>query len=144
MNNLKIAIGADHAGFELKNALVEHLNYKDIKVEDFGCYSGEKVDYPVIAKDIARKVAEGEFDKGIIVCGSGIGVAIAANKIKGIRAVVCHDLYSARMSRTHNDANVLALGGRIIAPELACEIVNLWLQTGFEGGRHKLRVDMID
>ena len=144
MKNIRIAIGSDHAGFVLKESVKKFLESNGYEHNDFGVYQGEKTDYPVIARTVAEKVAEGQFNRGIILCGSGLGVAITANKVKGIRAVTCHDLYSARMSRSHNDANVLTLGGRIIGTDLASEIVDIWLKTSFEGGRHQTRVDMIE
>lgn len=140
----KIAIGADHGGFELKEHVKEFLQKNGYEVKDFGCYNPAPVDYPVIAKEVATAVAVGGFKKGIIVCGSGIGVCIAANKVKGIRAANCNDVYCAEMSRRHNDANVLTMGGRVISKERAFEVVNKWLNTEFEGGRHQRRVDMLN
>lgn len=140
----KIAIGADHGGYELKEQVVNFLQEKGYEFKDFGCFSTESVDYPVVAREVANSVAEGNFDKGIIICGSGLGVCIVANKVKGVRATNCNDLYSAEMSRKHNDANVLTMGGRVVFKELALEIVELWLNTEFEGGRHQKRVDMIE
>lgn len=141
---LNIAIGADHGGFALKELIKEFLSNNGYSFKDFGVYNSERVDYPVIAKEIANNVAEGKFDRGIIICGSGLGVAISANKIKGIRAVTCHDTYSSKMSRAHNDANILTMGGRVIGADLAFDVVKIWLETEFEGGRHKSRVDMIE
>jgi ribose 5-phosphate isomerase B len=140
----KIVIGADHAGFSYKEKIREYLDAHKISYVDVGTYSAESCDYPVIAKKAAQIVASGEADKGIIVCGSGIGVCIAANKIKGIRAALCNDLYTARSSRTHNDANVLCIGERVIGEGVALSIVDIWLNTDFEGGRHQTRVDMIE
>lgn len=136
---MKVIIGSDHGGFELKEFLKENF-----ELEDIGVFSKESIDYPVIAKKVAEEVASGNFDKGIIVCGSGLGVAITANKVKGIRAVTCTETYCAKMSRLHNDANVLTLGGRVLGPDLAKDIVEIWLNTDFEGGRHQRRVDMIE
>lgn len=144
MQNLKIAIGSDHAGFDLKEQLKQLLQDMYIEFYDFGTYDKTRVDYPIIAKDIAARVADGSFNRGIIVCGSGVGVAITANKTRGIRAANCNDLYCAKMSRLHNDANILTLGGRIIGTDLAFEIVKTWLETEFEGERHQKRVDMIE
>lgn len=141
---LKIAIGADHGGFALKEQIKDFLSDNGYKFTDFGVYNSERVDYPVIAKEIAHDVANGKYDRGIIICGSGLGVAISANKIKGIRAVTCHDTYSSKMSRAHNDANILTMGGRVIGADLAFDVVKIWLETEFEGGRHKNRVDMIE
>ena len=140
---MRIAIGADHAGFPLKEHLVATLVRLGHAVDDRGTYSDAPVDYPPICADVARTVASGQADRGIIVGGSGQGEQITANKVRGIRAALCNDLYTARMAREHNDANVLAMGGRIVAFGLADEIVALWLSTPFEGGRHQRRVDQI-
>ena len=141
--NIKIGFGCDHGGINLKNKLIEILK-QDYDVEDFGTYNSDSVDYPVYAKKVADAVVEGKVDKGIICCGSGIGVSIAANKVKGVRAVVCSDTTSARYSRLHNDANVLCLGERIIGALTAEDICRIWLETDFEGGRHQRRVDMLN
>jgi ribose 5-phosphate isomerase B len=140
---MRIAIGADHAGFPLKEHLVATLVRLGHSVDDRGTFTEEPIDYPPICADVARQVAAGQADRGIVVGGSGQGEQMAANKIRGIRAALCNDLYTARMGREHNDANVLAMGGRIVAFGLADEIVALWLTTAFEGGRHKRRVDQI-
>jgi ribose 5-phosphate isomerase B len=140
---MRIAIGADHAGFTLKQHLVRTLQRLGHDVHDRGTYSEEPVDYPAICADIARLVAAGSAERGVIVGGSGQGEQIAANKIARVRAALCNDLYTARLSRQHNDANVLAIGGRIVAPELADEIVAVWLNTAFEGGRHQRRLSQI-
>jgi ribose 5-phosphate isomerase B len=140
---MRIAIGADHAGFPLKEHLVATLVRLGHTVDDRGTFSDAPVDYPPICADVARTVASGGADRGIIVGGSGQGEQITANKIRGIRATLCNDLYTARMAREHNDANVLAMGGRIVAFGLADEIIAVWLSTAFEGGRHKRRVDQI-
>jgi ribose 5-phosphate isomerase B len=140
---MRIAIGADHAGFPLKEHLVATLVRLGHDVDDRGTYSETPVDYPPICADVARTVVTGHADRGIVIGGSGQGEQITANKIRGTRAALCNDLYTARMSREHNDANVLALGGRIVAFSLADEIVALWLMTPFEGGRHTRRVDQI-
>jgi len=144
MNTEKIAIGADHGGFELKEKIKHFVQNLGYEIKDFGTEDGNSCDYPIIAKAIARKVADKEFSKGIIICGSGLGVAIAANKVRGVRAVTCHDVYSAKMSRLHNNANVLTMGGRVITAEMAYEVVKIWLETEFEGGRHQRRIDMIE
>lgn len=138
-----IAVGADHAGFELKTLLVEHLKENGYDVQDVGTHSEESVDYPDYAAKVAKTVASRRAGKGILVCGSGLGVAIAANKIDGVRAVTANTAELARLSRLHNDANVLAVGARIIEPGTAKEIVDSWLQTEYEGGRHQRRVDKI-
>ena len=140
---MRIAIGADHAGFPLKQHLVGTLRSLGHEVNDRGTHSEQSVDYPPICADVARLVASGRADRGIVVGGSGQGEQMAANKVSGIRAALCNDLYTARMSRAHNDANVLSIGGRIVASGLADEIVALWLDTAFEGGRHQRRVDQI-
>jgi ribose 5-phosphate isomerase B len=138
-----IAIGSDHAGFALKEHLKQTLERLGHTVTDHGTRNADPIDYPPICFDVARAVAGGRADRGIVLGGSGQGEQIAANKVVGIRAALCHDLYMARLSRQHNDANVLALGGRIVADALADEIVTLWLHTPFEGGRHQRRIDQI-
>ena len=140
---LKIGFGCDHGGIHLKNKLIEILK-EDYETEDFGTYTEESTDYPIHAKNVAEAVVSGKVDRGIICCGSGIGVSIAANKVKGVRAVVCSDTTSARYSRLHNDANVLCLGERIIGVLTAEDICRIWLETDFEGGRHQRRVDMLN
>ncbi len=140
---MRIAIGADHAGFALKEHLVATLARLGHDVDDRGTFTNQPVDYPPICAEVARAVATGSADRGIVLGGSGQGEQITANKIRGVRAALCNDLYTARMSREHNDANVLAMGGRIVAFSLADEIATLWLATAFEGGRHKRRVDLI-
>jgi ribose 5-phosphate isomerase B len=140
---MRISIGADHAGFKLKQHVVAYLRGLGHDVEDRGTHTEEPVDYPGICADVGRDVVEGRADRGVVIGGSGQGEQMAANKVPGVRAALCNDLYTARMSREHNDANVLAMGGRIVAPGLADEIVKLWLATPFEGGRHKRRVDQI-
>ncbi|RLL92865.1 ribose 5-phosphate isomerase B [Ammonifex thiophilus] len=140
---MKIAIGSDHGGFQLKKAICRFLEEQGLTYQDFGTYSPESCDYPDIAFAVAEAVARGEFDRGILVCGTGIGMAIAANKVPGIRAALCHDTYSARMSREHNDANVLTLGERVVGPGLALEIVKTWLFSSFAGERHSRRVEKI-
>lgn len=140
---MRIAIGADHAGFSLKQHLVKMLRDMGHDVDDRGTHDEQSVDYPPICAEVGREVVAGRADRGIVVGGSGQGEQIAANKVRGVRAALCNDLYTARMSREHNDANVLAMGGRIVAPGLADEIVKLWLTTGFDGGRHQRRVEQI-
>lgn len=141
---MKIAIGSDHGGFELKKAIISFLEKNNYDFKDFGTYNGEPIDYPVIAKEVANNVVSGDFERGILICGSGLGVAIAANKVKGIRAVTCHDTYCAKMSRAHNNANILTMGGRVIGYDIAYDIVRIWLESEFEGGRHQRRIDMIE
>lgn len=143
MRNVMIAIGSDHAGFELKEKMKLKLEDLGYETYDIGTFDKNPVDYPLIAYDVAKEVAAGNYDKGIIICGSGIGVAIAANKIPGVRAATCNDLYSAKMSRKHNDANILTMGGRVVGEDLAYEIAKTWLETEFEGGRHQRRVDLL-
>ena len=140
---MRIAIGADHAGFALKQHLVARLREWGHVVDDRGTHDEAPVDYPGVCAEVGRAVVSGEADRGIVIGGSGQGEQIAANKVRGVRAALCNDLYTARMSRQHNDANVLAIGGRIVAPGLADEIVQLWLEAAFEGGRHQRRVDQI-
>ena len=137
-----IVIGSDHGGFNLKQQIISHLKGLGYEVSDLGCYSQESCDYPVIAKSVAEKVLE-EQSKGILICGTGIGVSIAANRYKGIRASHCTDTFTARMTRMHNDSNILCLGERITGVGLALDIVDIWLKTEFEGGRHQKRIDMI-
>ena len=144
MRDLKVAIGADHAGFELKEKIVEYLKAKNIEYKDFGTYSTDSCDYPKIGKEVAEEVANKNFNKGILVCGSGIGMSIVANKVKGIRAALCWNIATAKSSRTHNDANILCLAERVTQSSLVLEMVDLWLKTDFEGGRHQARVDMIE
>ena len=140
---MRIAIGCDHGGLRLKGEILTYLREKNIEHFDFGSYTCDSVDYPVISLSVAHAVAGGEYDRGIIICGTGIGVSIAANKVKGIRASLCHDVYSAQMTREHNNANVLTMGERVIGPGLALAIVEKWLTTEFAGGRHGRRVDKI-
>lgn len=140
---MRIAIGADHAGYDLKQHLVAFLQQAGHDVADLGTHSPDRVDYPPIMASVARAVAGGDAERGIVLGGSGQGEQIAANKVHGIRAALCNDLYTARMSRSHNDANVLAMGARIVAAPMAEEIVSLWLAESFEGGRHATRVAKI-
>ncbi|HHV94064.1 MAG TPA: ribose 5-phosphate isomerase B [Firmicutes bacterium] len=138
-----IAIGSDHAAYEFKEAIKAYLDEKGIEYKDFGCFSNERTDYPLYGEKVAKAVASGECDKGLLFCGTGVGMSLAANKVKGIRAVVCSDCYTAAMSRRHNDANILALGARVVGLDLAKMIIDTWLNTEFEGGRHADRVAMI-
>ncbi len=140
---MKVIAGSDHGGFSLKTVIVAHLVQQGVEVEDIGCYSEDSCDYPVIAKEAAKKVLS-TGGRGILVCGTGIGMSIAANKFKGIRASLCSDTYSARMTRKHNDSNVLCLGERVIGKGLALDIVDIWLSTDFEGERHERRVNMLE
>ena len=141
---MKIAIGCDHAALTLKNAVREHLQELGHEVKDFGIYeAGEKCDYPEKAAEVARFVRDGGAERGILVCGTGVGMAIAANKVRGIRACCCSDSFSARMTRAHNDANILTFGERVVGQGLAMELVDAFLTTEFEGGRHQRRVDLI-
>ncbi|MGC5325669.1 ribose 5-phosphate isomerase B [Brevibacillus sp. SYSU BS000544] len=140
---MKIALAADHGGFKLKAEIKKLLDTLGIAYEDFGCDCEASVDYPDFALPVAEKVAAGEFDRGILVCGTGIGMSIAANKVQGIRCALAHDTFSAKATRQHNDTNVLALGERVIGPGLALDIVKIWLETEFEGGRHLKRVEKI-
>ena len=140
---MRVAIGADHAGFELKETIKQTLDELRIAYKDFGTFSDESVDYPDYAAKVGRAVAAGEFDRGILVCGTGIGMAIAANKIAGVRAAPVVDLVSARLARAHNDANVLAIGARVTPPERALDLVRTFFKTDFEGGRHERRLQKI-
>ena len=138
---MKIAIGCDHGGYLLKQDILIWLEEHDYEFEDFGCYNTESVDYPVYGEKVARAVASGECDKGIVICTTGIGISMSANKVKGIRCALCGHSYSAEMTRRHNDANVLAMGAGIIGPNLAKKITEVFLTTEFEGGRHERRVN---
>ena len=138
-----VAVGCDHGGFKLKEEIVAHLKANNVEFEDFGVFEEKSVDYPDIASVVCESILSGECENGILVCGTGIGISIAANKHKGIRAALCSDEFSAKFTRLHNDANVICLGGRVIGPGLACELVDVFLNTGFEGGRHALRVQKI-
>ena len=144
MENLRIAIGSDHGGYEYKEQIVSHLEEKGYECVDVGTYSTDSCDYPVIARAVTTKITTGEADRGILICGTGIGMSIVANKVKGIRAALCGDTFSARASRAHNNSNVLCLGERVIGINLAMDIVDIWLESKFEGGRHQRRVDMME
>ncbi len=138
-----IALGSDHGGFELKQAIMKHLDEKGVEYKDFGTYSTDSCDYPDYAKAACQAVTKGECEKAILICGTGIGISMAANKVKGIRAACCSDYFSAKYTRLHNDANALCMGGRVVGPGLACELVDVFLETEFEGGRHQKRIDKI-
>ena len=135
-----IAIGSDHGGYALKCELIKHLEERGVQLVDFGC-GGETADYPDIAERVCAKVTNGECEKAILICGTGIGISMSANKIKGIRAALCTDEYMAEFTRRHNDANVLCMGGRVVGGGLACGIADVCLSTGFDGGRHAVRVE---
>lgn len=141
---MKIAIASDHGGFELKENVKKYLESREIEVVDLGTHSEESVDYPAYGKACGQAVASGEVDRGIVCCGTGIGISIAANKVKGVRCALCTDVHMAEMTRKHNDANMLAMGGRTTELETALAITAAWLDTEFEGGRHQRRVDMLD
>ena len=140
---MKIAISSDHGGNNLRKEIMDLLDELNISYEDFGPTTNDSVDYPDYARPVAEKVAAGEFDRGILICGTGIGISIAANKVKGIRCALVHDVFSAKATRCHNDSNILAMGERVIGPGLAREIVMAWLDTEFEGGRHTRRIEKI-
>ena len=140
-----IALGCDHGGYELKKEIIAYLESKKIEYKDFGCDSTDAVDYPIYARKVAHAILDGECDKGILICGTGIGISIAANKIPGIRAALCADTLSAKLTRLHNDANVLAMGAGIVGPNLALSIVDTFLETEFSGEeRHQRRIDQIE
>lgn len=140
-----IGVGCDHGGLNLKNEILKYFDENEISYKDFGTYTKEAVDYPIYAKKVANAVVEGICNKGILICGTGIGISIAANKIKGIRAALCHDVFSAKATRLHNDANILAMGERVIGPGLAIEIVKAFLDTEFSNDeRHIKRINMIE
>ncbi|KRU24904.1 ribose 5-phosphate isomerase B [Clostridium botulinum] len=138
---MKIALGSDHAGLPLKNEIIKHLEGKRIEIKDFGTYTEESCDYPDYAQKVAEKVVAKEFDFGILVCGTGIGISIAANKVKGVRAALCSDTFSAHACREHNNANILALGQRVVGVGLALDIVDNFLNAEFQGGRHENRIN---
>lgn len=138
---LRIAIGSDHVGLELKPTIIEYVKSLGYEVHDFGPFSDERTDYPIYGKKVAEEVANGNYDLGILMCGTGVGISLAANKVKGIRACVCSDCYSAKLSRMHNNTNILAFGSRVVGSELAKMIVKNWLEAKFIGGRHQRRVD---
>ena len=138
-----LAIGSDHGGYELKEEIKKYLDEQKISYKDFGTDSAASVDYPDIASPVAKAVADGECEKGILCCGTGIGISMAANKVKGIRAACCSDCFSAKLTRQHNDANILCMGGRVVGVGKALMMVDLFLHTEFEGGRHQKRIDKL-
>jgi len=138
-----IALASDHGGIELKEAVKKYLQARQIALHDFGTFDDASVDYPDFARRVAGAVSSGEMEKGILICGTGIGMSIAANKFPGIRAALVHDEFTARMCREHNDANILVLGGRVLSSEAGCKLVGIWLDTSFEGNRHQKRLDKI-
>lgn len=140
---MKIALASDHAGYELKNGIIDYLSTKAIQHKDFGCGPGEDVDYVDFAEKAIERVCSGEYDRAILVCGTGLGMAIVANKYKGVRATSCWDEYSAEMSRKHNDSNCLTLGGRVIPLDEALSTVRIWLEAGFDEDRHRRRINKI-
>lgn len=140
---MKIALGSDHGGLELKNTIIKHLEEKGFELKDFGTYSTDSCDYPDYALKVAEEVAQKNYDFGILVCGTGIGISISANKVPGIRAALCSDTFSAHATREHNNANILALGERVVGKGLALDIVDTFLSSEFQGGRHEGRIDKI-
>ncbi len=144
MNRSAIVIGCDHAAFDLKEILKAHLKKEGWRVEDMGAFSTASVDYPAIGRQVASRVAGGEYDRGVLLCGTGLGMSMVANRFAHVRAALCHDIFSAVMSRKHNDCNILVLGGRVLGDVLALEILKAWMETPFEGGRHQRRLDMFD
>lgn len=140
---MKIAIGNDHVAVDLKNIIAEHLRAKGHEVVNFGTDSAERFDYPISGFKVGRAVASGECDLGVLICGTGVGISLSANKVPGVRAVVCSEPYSAKLSREHNNTNIVAFGARVVGAELAKMIVDEWLDAEFEGGRHQRRIDMI-
>ena len=141
---MKVVFACDHAGLPLKEAVIRHLKELGHEVVDEGCFTAERVDYPVMGEKAARKVASGECAMGVLICGTGIGISMAANRVRGVRAAVCSEPYSARLSRQHNNTNIVAFGARVIGIETAKDIVDAWLSAEYEGGRHQVRIDMID
>jgi ribose 5-phosphate isomerase B len=140
-----IALGSDHGGFSLKQEIIAYLKEQNLEYKDYGCFNEEACDYPIYGKAVANAIVSGECDKGILICGTGIGISIAANKIKGIRAALCHDCFSAEATRLHNDANILAMGARVVGPGHALKIVDTFLSTEFSGDeRHKNRISLIE
>lgn len=140
---MKIAIGCDHVGFILKDTVINHLKERGITVVDKGTYDESRTNYPIYGRAVAEAVSKGDVDLGIVFCGTGVGISIAANKVKGVRAVVCSEPYSAKLSREHNNTNVLSFGSRVVGSELAKMIIDNWLDAKFEGGRHSARIEMI-
>lgn len=144
MPSKKILIASDHAGLELKNKVIENIKKMGFEAEDLGTYNSESVDYPDQAAALSRKISKNEYERGILICGTGIGMSIVANRFPNVRAALVQETYSAKMAREHNDANVLVLGGRVVKPDLALELVDVFLNTKFQGGRHQARVDKIN
>ena len=143
MNNIKLAIACDHGGYDLKKEIIAYFESEGIAYEVFGCDSTASVNYPVYASKVCKAIQSGDCVRGILVCGTGIGMSMAANKLKGIRAACCSDVFSAKFTRLHNDANVLCLGARVVGEGLACELADIFVDSEFEGGKHKRRIDMI-
>ncbi len=141
---MKVIIGSDHAGYQMKEKVIAHLRQRGVEVEDVGTHGEESVDYTDFGKKVASKVSDASFDRGILICGTGLGMSMVANRFRGVRAALANDLFSAIMSRRHNDSNVLAMGGRLIGDTLALQLVDTWLDTPFEGGRHQRRLEKID
>ena len=141
---MKISIGSDHAGYRVKQRIIEFLSSQDYNIDDVGCYSEESVDYPEFGHKVGKSVISGISAKGIVICGSGIGISISANKIKGIRAALCFTKEHAKMSRLHNDSNILAVGARVDGGDDVLDIVDIWLRTNFEAGRHQKRIEQIE
>ncbi len=141
---MRIIIGSDHAGYPMKERVKVHLQNRGVQVEDVGTHSEESVDYTDIGKKVASKVSDGTFDRGILICGTGLGMSMVANRFRGVRAALANDLFSAIMSRRHNDSNILVMGGRLIGDTLALQVVDTWLETPFEGGRHQRRLEKMD
>jgi ribose 5-phosphate isomerase B len=139
-----VLVGSDHAGFALKELVKKHLAWLGFQVEDVGCFSEASCDYPIFARDLCEKIQKNFERKGVLICGTGLGMSMAANRFKGVRAALCANEYHARMSRAHNDSNVLCLGARVLGQDLAISILEVWLSTEFEGGRHQGRVDIIE
>ena len=140
---MKIAIASDHTGVELKSEIIKYLNELGHTIDDFGTNSKESIDYPIYGKKVADEVAKGKYDGGVLICGTGIGISLAANKVKGIRAAVCSEPYSAKLSKQHNNSNIIAFGARVVGLDLAKMIVKEWIEAKFEGGRHAKRIDLI-
>ena len=141
---MKIIIGSDHAGYQMKDKVIAHLRERGIEVEDVGTHNEESVDYTDFGKEVASKVSDANFDRGILLCGTGIGMSMVANRFPGVRAALANDLFSAIMSRRHNDSNILVMGGRLIGDTLAFQLIDTWLDTPFEGGRHQRRLENMD
>lgn len=141
---MRIIIGSDHAGYPMKEMVIVHLQNQGVQVEDVGTHSEESVDYTDFGKKVASKVSDGTFNRGILICGTGLGMSMVANRFRGVRAALANDLFSAIMSRRHNDSNILVMGGRLIGDTLALQVVDTWLETPFEGGRHQRRLEKMD